>query len=50
MRGDTVVFGPRGMANLDNAMGSLGEARFSSGTTEYSVVFNGMGAAKVAER
>lgn len=50
MRGDTVVFGPRGMADLDNSLGSLGEARFSSGATEYSVVFNAMGAAKVAER
>lgn len=49
MRGDTVLFTSRGMANLSNAFGSLGEARFSAGTVRYDVVFNAMGASEVEE-
>jgi prepilin-type N-terminal cleavage/methylation domain-containing protein len=51
-RGDSVVVSPRGVFNLSNvsAGGSLGEARFKAGTTEYSVIFNSMGASKVQER
>lgn len=49
MRGDTVIFNRRGMANLQNAFGSLGEARFSSGTVRYNVFFNAMGASEVEE-
>jgi prepilin-type N-terminal cleavage/methylation domain-containing protein len=50
MPGDTLVFGPNGMADLSDASGSLGEAWFSAGAIEYSVLFNSMGAAKVEER
>lgn len=50
MRGDTVVFSSRGVADLDGAAGTLGEARFSSGAVEYAVSFNAMGASKVEER
>lgn len=51
-RSDTVVFSPRGIADLANiqGVGSLGEARFALGATEYSVFFNSMGASKVEER
>ncbi len=49
MPGDSLVFGPTGMADLSDASGSLGEARFSAGANEYSVLFNSMGAAKVEE-
>lgn len=51
-RGDSVVFSSRGVADLSNIQGggSLGEARFTSGATEYSVYFNSMGASKVEER
>lgn len=51
-RGDTVVFDSRGVADLSNIQGSgtLGEARFAAGATEYSVYFNSMGASKVEER
>lgn len=50
--GDTVVFDARGVADLSGIQGSgsLGEAWFTSGTTEYSVYFNSMGASKVEER
>ena len=47
--GDTLMFGPNGMADLRDAPGSLGEARFSAGAIEYAVLFNSMGAAKVEE-
>ena len=49
--GDTVVFSVRGVADLSNihGSGSLGEARFEAGTTEYTVFFNSMGASKVEE-
>lgn len=50
MRGDTVMFSSRGVADLDGAAGALGEARFVSGATEYAVSFNAMGASKVEER
>ncbi|GMV04926.1 MAG: hypothetical protein AMXMBFR53_12060 [Gemmatimonadota bacterium] len=51
-RGDTVWFNARGVADLSNIQGSgsLGEARFVAGDTEYSVYFNSMGASKVEER
>lgn len=51
-RSDTVVFNSRGVASLSNIQGngSLGEARFEAGSTEYSVFFNSMGASKVEER
>ena len=51
-QGDTVVFSSRGVADLSNIQGagSLGEARFAAGDTEYSVYFNSMGASKVEER
>ncbi len=51
-RGDTVVLNSRGIVDLSNIQGggSLGEARFTSGATEYSVYFNSMGASKVEER
>ena len=50
-RGDTVVFSSRGVADLSNIQGSgsLGEARFGVGATEYTVFFNSMGASKVEE-
>ena len=52
LRGDTVVFSSRGVADLSGISGggSLGEARFTAGGTEYSVYFNSMGASKVQER
>ncbi|MFQ5536138.1 MAG: Tfp pilus assembly protein FimT/FimU [Gemmatimonadota bacterium] len=49
MRGDTVLFTSRGVADLKNAFGSVGEARFQAGTVEYRVYFNAMGASKVEE-
>lgn len=50
--GDSLVVSPRGILDLSGIVGSgsLGEARFSSGATEYSVYFNSMGASKVEER
>ena len=50
--GDSVVFSARGVADLGNIEGgaSLGEARFASGATEFSVYFNSLGASKVEER
>lgn len=51
LRGDTVVFGPRGVAAFETTGGAtLGEVRFRAGSTEYSVFFNGLGASKVEER
>lgn len=49
MGGDTVLFSARGVANLDNALGAVGQARFRSGTVQYTVSFNAMGASKVEE-
>lgn len=50
-QGDTVVFSSRGVADLSGIQGagSLGEARFEAGVTEYTVFFNSMGASKVEE-
>jgi Tfp pilus assembly protein FimT len=50
-RGDSVLFSPRGVVNLENIQGrgSLGEARFSSGSTMFKVYFNSLGASKVRE-
>jgi len=52
MDGDTVVVDSRGVVDLAGIVGtgSLGEARFASGSKEYSVYFNSMGASKVEER
>jgi prepilin-type N-terminal cleavage/methylation domain-containing protein len=47
MQGDTVALSARGVVDLTNAYGSLGEARFSAGSTRYVVYFNSMGASKV---
>lgn len=49
-QGDTVVFNSRGVADMSGIVGSLGEARFASGTRAYSVYFNSLGASKVEER
>ena len=50
--GDSLAVGPRGIVDLSGIVGSgsLGEARFASGATAYSVFFNSMGASKVEER
>jgi prepilin-type N-terminal cleavage/methylation domain-containing protein len=52
LKGDTVTVSPRGIVDLSGILGpgSLGEARFAFGATEYSVYFNSMGASKVEER
>ncbi len=47
--GDSVVFSARGVAESLEGSGTLGEARFSAGSTSYTVFFNGMGASRVAE-
>lgn len=51
-KGDTLVFSSRGVADLSgiSGVGTLGEARFAAGATEYSVFFNSLGASKVEER
>jgi len=48
--GDSVVFSARGVAEYLQGSATLGEARFSAGTTRYSVFFNGMGASRIEER
>ncbi len=45
--GDSVVFNPRGIADLSGALGALGTATFSSGAETYTVSFNSMGASKI---
>jgi prepilin-type N-terminal cleavage/methylation domain-containing protein len=45
--GDSVVFDPRGFADLSGAAGALGTANFSSGAARYTVSFNGMGASRI---
>jgi hypothetical protein len=47
MGGDSVALSSRGVVSLDNALGTLGEARFSAGATRYIVYFNSLGASKV---
>lgn len=47
MEGDSVAFDARGVADMGGANGPLGVARFASGTAEYTVSFNAMGASKV---
>lgn len=47
MSGDSLVFDPRGMADLSGALGPLGTATFSSGAASYTVSFNSMGASKI---
>lgn len=47
MKGDTLALTSRGVVDLSNAYGSLGEARFSAGATQYTVYFNSLGASKV---
>jgi prepilin-type N-terminal cleavage/methylation domain-containing protein len=49
-QGDTVVFNSRGVADMSRMTGSLGEARFASGATEYVVYFNSVGASNVEVR
>jgi prepilin-type N-terminal cleavage/methylation domain-containing protein len=48
--GDSVVFSAEGMIDSLEGGATLGEARFSAGTTRYSVFFNGMGASRIEER
>ncbi|MDH3272134.1 MAG: GspH/FimT family pseudopilin [Gemmatimonadota bacterium] len=45
--GDSLVFDPRGIADMSGAGGALGTATFSSGAISYTVSFNGMGASKI---
>ncbi|MDA0328200.1 MAG: GspH/FimT family pseudopilin [Gemmatimonadetes bacterium] len=45
--GDSLVFSPRGIADMSGAGGSVGTASFSSGAVTYTVSFNGMGASKI---
>jgi prepilin-type N-terminal cleavage/methylation domain-containing protein len=45
--GDSLVFDPRGMADMSGAGGPVGTATFSSGATTYTVSFNGMGASRI---
>jgi len=47
--GDSLVFDPRGLADMSGAGGPLGTATFSSGAARYTVSFNGMGASKIDE-
>lgn len=47
--GDSVVFSARGVAESLQGSTVLGEARFSAGTTRYSVFFNGMGVSRIEE-
>ncbi len=47
MRGDSVALNSRGVVDLSNSFGGVGEARFSMGATRYVVYFNSMGASKV---
>jgi len=47
--GDSVTFNTRGVADLTDATGPLGVARFSLGAMSYEVSFNSMGASKVEE-
>lgn len=47
--GDSLVFDPRGLADMTGAAGALGTATFSSGAATYTVSFNGMGASKIDE-
>lgn len=51
-RGDTVIVSSRGVVDLSNILGSgtLGEASFKAGTTQYTVSFNSLGASKVEVR
>ncbi len=50
-RGDSLVFSSRGVADLDTGgrTRGLGDATFTSGTVEYLVSFNALGASKVEE-
>jgi len=47
--GDSLVFSARGLLDMSGAGGTLGTASFSSGTTTYTVSFNGMGASKIEQ-
>lgn len=52
MGGDSLLFSRRGVADLTSSTGTipgLGEARFASGVTSYTVFFNAMGASRVEE-
>ena len=47
--GDTVAFNSRGIADLSGAVGTLGTAVFTAGSTTYAVSFNSMGSSRVHE-
>lgn len=47
MSGDSIALSSRGVVDLSNAGGGLGEARFSMGTASYVVYFNSLGVSKV---
>ena len=47
--GDSLAFSGRGIADLSGADGSLGSAIFSTGSSDYEVVFNSMGASDIEE-
>jgi len=51
-QGDTVVVSTRGVVDLSNIQGggTLGEASFRAGTTQFTVSFNSLGASKVEAR
>jgi hypothetical protein len=44
---DTLVFSPRGIADMSGVSGSLETATFSSGAVTYTASFNGMGTSKI---
>lgn len=45
--GDSVVFDPRGIADLSEVDGAVGTATFRAGGSTFTVSFNGMGASRV---
>jgi prepilin-type N-terminal cleavage/methylation domain-containing protein len=49
MHGDSVALSTRGVVDLSNAYGGVGEARFTMGSSEYIVYFNSLGASKVQQ-
>jgi hypothetical protein len=44
---DTLVFSPRGIADMSGVSGSLETATFSSGAVTYTASFNDMGTSKI---
>jgi len=49
IKGDSLIFSSRGIADMGKKGGALGTATFSSGATTYTVSFNTMGASKVEQ-